>query len=371
MKRLLARCAPRIVVGCVGLLLAVKLANAQTPNSGLSPSIQPSAACDQLQRELDEYRAVHQSCLDAHKNDPPGPETNEICSYSACQPYHSYVYGAKGRALAQKIASCEARADAQNGAFQAASDTLTNLLSSAPTAPIASQAGISAFDQQQQSLSVIGDDSSSNMSMSDDVQKLANSGAASAPDSDQDIQSLTAEAENSVSPDAPNPANPNASASAASTAGPTQTAPTAVPLPAPLMTPPPGTSSDGSSLGDASVLSSLQSSGGSCSPAPPLTVVPTLTTPPALPTGYASSPWSALCTPNGDDKIGQPPQIGASAQGQNQEFPENPVWDLFTEKAIYGPKYFNSLTGKWYTDPEFRDEWTGGGVEGFENETPP
>jgi hypothetical protein len=72
--------------------------NDSVPLSPLSP--QNMAECDQLQSQWDNLRqqleTEHQSCLDAHSNEPSAPNSGSgpgsTCSHSECQSLHNAIY---------------------------------------------------------------------------------------------------------------------------------------------------------------------------------------------------------------------------------------------------------------------------------------
>jgi len=88
------------------------------------------------------------------------------------------------------------RQTAERDSIQTAADAIGTLMANTPAAPLDSQSDLSNFDQQAQAQAVAGDNSGSNLAVSDDVQALAQNSPSQGTSGtlDNDINSMAANA---------------------------------------------------------------------------------------------------------------------------------------------------------------------------------
>jgi hypothetical protein len=177
-----------------------------TPAAPIAPK--DIRECMDFQNQIDAFKsavgAQHQACLDSGKSTRPGGTgPGSQCSVPACQTLHDYLYGNAAAGMDQEAAACRAavlryqnRQTAERDSIQTMADAIATLAAPTAAAPIDSQSGLSDFDQQAQSQAVTGDNSGSNLAVSDDVQALAqnNSSQAASGIGDNDINSLAVSA---------------------------------------------------------------------------------------------------------------------------------------------------------------------------------
>ena len=147
----------------------------QLPNVSAFPKSQ--AECQRYDSELkslmDRLTEEHQHCLDANASMPVNPgsysDVQHVCSHSACQSLHDYVYGNFKLEGAAKSKACWAslgQLQQSQQQFTTAVDSAISALN-APTAaaPLSSQTDLRSYEQQAERSPVIGDNPGSDQSV--------------------------------------------------------------------------------------------------------------------------------------------------------------------------------------------------------------